>query len=159
MEPDIENMTLNEYLEYEAEKERSFNYPHYHEDIEVKKYYELPPLHPCFQYAQPYTQVGLVSSNESNEVDTDSMIIAEYELYIDTTIEDVEMLRLILTSPHDTYDTPATDLILDELLKELKGELLNITVVDNKQYYNPLKDIEDPERLLAKDPQSYFTEI
>ncbi|GJY79964.1 hypothetical protein Tco_0492715 [Tanacetum coccineum] len=102
MEPDIENMTLNEYLKYEAEKERqlrrnvrskriptkyeevdfdyfqrdkssTFSYPYYH---------DLRPLHPCFQSAQPYTEDGLVSSNKSDKVDIDSMTIAEYELYI-----------------------------------------------------------------------------
>ncbi|GKD53618.1 hypothetical protein Tco_1287005 [Tanacetum coccineum] len=71
-------MTLNEYLEYEAEKERRLR----RNDIETKKYYELPPLHPCFQSAQPYTEDGLVSSNESDEVDINSMTIAKYELYI-----------------------------------------------------------------------------
>ncbi|GKE22712.1 hypothetical protein Tco_1434224 [Tanacetum coccineum] len=72
VEPDIENMTLEEYL----------NYPHYYKDIEIKKYYKLPPLHPYFQPPQPYTEAGLVSPNESDEVDIDSMTIAEYELYV-----------------------------------------------------------------------------
>ncbi|GKC88313.1 hypothetical protein Tco_1148962 [Tanacetum coccineum] len=102
-------MTLNEYLEYEAKKERrirrnvrskinltkyegadfnyfnrdksrAFDYLYYHEDIEIKKYYELPILLSCFQPTQPYTELGLVSSSESNEVDIDSMITEEYEL-------------------------------------------------------------------------------
>ncbi|GJR95171.1 hypothetical protein Tco_0267345 [Tanacetum coccineum] len=75
MEPDIKNMTLNEYLEYEAEmerrlrkidrskrnptiyeevdfnsfhrdKSRAFDYSYYHEDIKINKYHGLPPLHP-----------------------------------------------------------------------------------------------------------------
>ncbi|GKA53935.1 hypothetical protein Tco_0752884 [Tanacetum coccineum] len=86
MKPEFENMTLNEYLEYEAAKERrlrTFNYPYYHEDIEIDKYHGFPPLHPCFQSAQPYTEDGLLSSYESDEMDIDSMTIAEYELYID----------------------------------------------------------------------------
>ncbi|GJX71932.1 RNA-directed DNA polymerase, eukaryota, reverse transcriptase zinc-binding domain protein [Tanacetum coccineum] len=98
----IEKRTLNEYLDYKAEMERrlrrnvrskinptkharadfnsfhrnqsrAFDYPGYHEDIEIEKYYELPPLLPCFQPAQPYNEVGLVSSSESDEVDIDSM--------------------------------------------------------------------------------------
>ncbi|GJT12031.1 hypothetical protein Tco_0859073 [Tanacetum coccineum] len=79
MEPDIENMTLNEYLEYEKEKERRLR-----RNVRSKrnKYHGLPPLHPCFQSAQPYTEDGSVSSDKSNEVDIDSMTIAEYELYI-----------------------------------------------------------------------------
>ncbi|GJT58521.1 hypothetical protein Tco_1002054 [Tanacetum coccineum] len=82
IEPDIENMTLNEYSEYKAEMESTFNYQYYHEDIKIDKYHGLPPLHHCFQSAQPYTEDGLVSSNESDEVNIDSMTIAEYELYI-----------------------------------------------------------------------------
>ncbi|GJS62207.1 hypothetical protein Tco_0656991 [Tanacetum coccineum] len=78
MEPDIENMTLNEYLEYEAEKERRLR----RNDVEIDKYHDLPPLHPCFQSTQLYTEDGLVSYNESDEVDIDSMTIEEYELYI-----------------------------------------------------------------------------
>ncbi|GJU88449.1 reverse transcriptase domain-containing protein, partial [Tanacetum coccineum] len=75
MEPNIENMTLNEYLEYEAEKERrlwdnlrskssptryeradfnsshrdesiSLDFPHYYEDTFIDKYYALPSLLP-----------------------------------------------------------------------------------------------------------------
>ncbi|GJY63331.1 hypothetical protein Tco_0464791 [Tanacetum coccineum] len=86
------------YLEYEAEKERqlkrnvqskrspikyegadlnsfhwdksrTFNYSYYHEDVEIDKYHDLPPLHPCFQSTQLYTEDGLVSYNESDKVD------------------------------------------------------------------------------------------
>ncbi|GJV54126.1 hypothetical protein Tco_1449867, partial [Tanacetum coccineum] len=75
IESDIENMTLNEYLEYKAkmerrlrrnvlsninptkyegadfnsfhrDKSRAFDYLYYHEDIVIEKYYELPPLLP-----------------------------------------------------------------------------------------------------------------
>ncbi|GJT18315.1 hypothetical protein Tco_0877021 [Tanacetum coccineum] len=89
MEPDIENITLDEYLEYKAKKERQlrrnvrskrstikyervdfdsfyrdksrdFDYPHCHEEVEIK----------------------------SDEVDINSMTIAEYELYI-ANFEDV----------------------------------------------------------------------
>ncbi|GJR98622.1 hypothetical protein Tco_0270796 [Tanacetum coccineum] len=110
MEPDIENMTLNEYLEYEAKKERrsrknvrskrsptkyegadfdsfhrdrnkAFDNPNYHKNFKINKYYELPPLYPCFQPAQSYTEARLVSSNKGDEVDIDSMTISEYELY------------------------------------------------------------------------------
>ncbi|GJT74928.1 hypothetical protein Tco_1041653 [Tanacetum coccineum] len=104
-------MTLNKYLEYEAKKERrlrksarskrnptiyeeadfnsfhqnknrAFDYPYYHEDIEIKKYHTSHPLHPCLESALPYSEGGLMSSNTSDEVDIDSMTIAEYESYI-----------------------------------------------------------------------------
>ncbi|GKA54874.1 hypothetical protein Tco_0753823 [Tanacetum coccineum] len=48
---------------------------------------------------------------------------------------------------------------LDELLKEFRDEILIVTMVDDEADFNPTKDIEELERLLAKDPQSYFTEI
>ncbi|GKC77750.1 hypothetical protein Tco_1128524, partial [Tanacetum coccineum] len=53
----------------------------------------------------------------------------------------------------------ATNPILDELLKEFRDELLDTTVVDEEADCNPIRDIEELERLLAKDPQSSFTEI
>ncbi|GJS23545.1 hypothetical protein Tco_0452177 [Tanacetum coccineum] len=64
MEPDIENMTLNEYLEYEAEKERRLR-----RDVRSKR-------------NQCYTEDGLVFSNNSDEEDINSMTIVEYELYV-----------------------------------------------------------------------------
>ncbi|GJZ84405.1 hypothetical protein Tco_0649744 [Tanacetum coccineum] len=111
MDPDIENMTLNEYLEYEAEKERrlwdnvrskssptryeranfnsshrdkslSLDFPHYYEDAFIDKYYALPPLIPCFQPSQPPNERGYESPNTNNEVNIASMTIAEYNLYI-----------------------------------------------------------------------------
>ncbi|GJU41316.1 hypothetical protein Tco_1194273 [Tanacetum coccineum] len=153
VEPDIENMTLEEYLN------RTFDYPYYYEDIVINNYYELHPLHLCFQPPQPSTKVGFVSPNESDEVDTNSMTIAKYELYMARQIEDVERLRQILTPPNDAYDAPATNLILDELLKEFGDELLDTIVLDEKENYNLTSDIEELERLLAKDPQPYFTKI
>ncbi|GKC10049.1 hypothetical protein Tco_1001659 [Tanacetum coccineum] len=51
-------------------------------DPKRDKYFELPPLHPCFQPPQPYSKASLVSPNESDEVDIDSMTIVEYELYM-----------------------------------------------------------------------------
>ncbi|GJX63449.1 hypothetical protein Tco_0296349 [Tanacetum coccineum] len=68
----------------------------------------------------------------------------------DITIEDVERLRHILTPPDDTYDAPATDTILDELLEEFGDELLDITVVDKEACCTPNKDMRELERLLAK---------
>ncbi|GJW81966.1 hypothetical protein Tco_0145941 [Tanacetum coccineum] len=90
MKPDIENMTLSEYLEYEAKKERrlrrdvrsrssptryegvdfnsshrdksvTLDFPYYYEDIKINKYYALPPLLPCFQPSQPYTKFSYKS--------------------------------------------------------------------------------------------------
>ncbi|GJW21712.1 hypothetical protein Tco_0032334, partial [Tanacetum coccineum] len=102
MEPDIENMTISEYLEYEAVKERrlwddvrsrrsptnyyvadvdsfhrnkskTFIYPYSH---------NLTPPHPCFLPVQPYPKNYFVSTNGSNNVDIKNMTIAEYNLYV-----------------------------------------------------------------------------
>nr|GEW21078.1 hypothetical protein [Tanacetum cinerariifolium] len=63
------------------------------------------------------------------------------------------------TPPNDDYVTPATKSILDELLEEFSAEILNVTMVDEEADFNPTKDIEELERLLAKDPLSHFTKI
>ncbi|GJZ29790.1 hypothetical protein Tco_0574437 [Tanacetum coccineum] len=79
MEPDIENMTLNEYLEYEAEKERRLRrdfYPNYH------GFASSTNTHPLFQSNNVTTEDGLVFSNNSDEEDINSMTIVEYELYV-----------------------------------------------------------------------------
>ncbi|GJR75704.1 hypothetical protein Tco_0088069 [Tanacetum coccineum] len=111
MEIDIENMALDEYREYEAEKERRFwdnarfknsptrykgaefnsshhdksvtlDFPHNYEDVLLDKYYALPPLLPCFQPSLPHNERGYESPSTSNKVDIDSMTIEEYNLYI-----------------------------------------------------------------------------
>ncbi|GJT00556.1 hypothetical protein Tco_0821725 [Tanacetum coccineum] len=94
IEPDIENMTLNKYLEYEAETERRlwrnvrskssptryeraeinsshrdksvpFDFLYYYEDAFVDKYYALPPLIPCFPPSQPHNERGYEIPNTS----------------------------------------------------------------------------------------------
>ncbi|GKD50040.1 hypothetical protein Tco_1279016 [Tanacetum coccineum] len=254
-------MTLNEYLEYEAEKERrlrrnirskrsppkykwadfdsfhrdksrTFNYPYYHEDIEIDKYHGLPPLHPCFQSAQPYTEDGLVSSNESDEMDINSMTIAEYELYITKedkelsfeevfddffkmgaknlrgmkqeeaevedcdegnmdniwgiTVKDVERIRQLLTPTIHTLPEPdpvvqpyvplipfpdevkvvreeepdnnidSIYIHVPDVTDDLRDEILYIIVVDEEAEFNPTMDIEELERLIAIDHESFF---
>ncbi|GKC74458.1 hypothetical protein Tco_1120341, partial [Tanacetum coccineum] len=251
--PDIENMTMNEYLEYEATKERqlwddvrsrrrsptnydeayvdsfhrnkskTFSYPYSH---------NLTPPHPYFLPVQPYPTNYLVSTNESNDVDIENMTVVEYNLYVakqslgmnplraenmkqmgqdivqdniweqdddleedqeddgndrdtfdiwDITVEDVERIRqfftpnvpdvienviqplipktLHTTPPNEDYVAPATKSILDDLLEEFGDDILNVTMVDEGAKCNPAKDLEELERLLAKEPQSNFTEI
>ncbi|GKD71848.1 hypothetical protein Tco_1325938, partial [Tanacetum coccineum] len=138
MEPDIENMTMNEYWEYEVVKERqlwdnvrsrrsptnydeadfdsfhrnkssTFKYPYSH---------NLPPPHPCSLPIQPYPKNYLVSTNVSNDVDIE-------------------------------YD----------LLEDFGDEILNVIMVDEGAECSPSKDLEELERLLTKDPQSHYTKI
>ncbi|GKE61733.1 hypothetical protein Tco_1512100 [Tanacetum coccineum] len=61
------------------------------------------------------------------------------------------------TPPNDDYVAPATKSILDELLEEFGDETLNVTMVDEEADFNPTKDLEELERLLAKEPQPNFT--
>ncbi|GJT98103.1 integrase, catalytic region, zinc finger, CCHC-type containing protein [Tanacetum coccineum] len=63
------------------------------------------------------------------------------------------------TPPNDDYVAPTTKSILDELLEELRDEILNITMVDDEADFNPTKDLEELERLLAKEPQTNFMKI
>ncbi|GJU94871.1 hypothetical protein Tco_1319627, partial [Tanacetum coccineum] len=63
------------------------------------------------------------------------------------------------TPPNDDYVALASKSILDKLLEEFRDEILNVTMVDDEAEFNPTKDLEELERLLAKEPQSNFTEI
>ncbi|GJX67669.1 hypothetical protein Tco_0303396 [Tanacetum coccineum] len=56
-------------------------------------------------------------------------------------------------------DAPATKSILDDLLEEFGDKILNVTMVNEGAECSPTKDLDKLERLLAKDPQSHYTEI
>ncbi|GJY27486.1 retrotransposon protein, putative, ty1-copia subclass [Tanacetum coccineum] len=199
METDIENMTLNEYLEYEAVKKSDYGIMF---DPKTKK----NPLNdhsysftPQFFAQPPDTSNTLVDKKDSDfdeilddffkdvdlekeeaEVDDDDDDKDTYDIW-DIAVKDVERIRQFLTPnvpdemdeviqplipqpihstpPNDDYVAPTTKLILDELLEEFRDEIVNVTMVDKKDDSNPTKDIEELERLLAKDPQSHFIEI
>nr|GEV12449.1 hypothetical protein [Tanacetum cinerariifolium] len=143
MTPDIENMTLTEYFEYEAKKER-----------------------------RPWRNVGSKSSptsdsekEEAQEEDGDDRDI--YDIW-DITVEDIECIRQFLTPnvpgvmddvtqplipktihtipPDEDYVAPATKSILDGLLEEFKDEILNVTMVEEEGKVNQTKDIKELEK-------------
>ncbi|GKB93162.1 hypothetical protein Tco_0979299, partial [Tanacetum coccineum] len=89
MKPDIENMTLNEHLEYETEKERRL-------------------------------------------------------------WDNVHSRR----SPTN-YDEAGVDSFHQNKNEILEDKILNVAMVDEEA--DPIRDLEEPERLLVEDP--YFTEI
>ncbi|GJU46400.1 hypothetical protein Tco_1294895 [Tanacetum coccineum] len=146
MEPDTENMMMNEYLEYEATKERQL-----WDDVQSRR-------------------------KEDQEEDGDDR--DTFDMW-DITVEDVERIRKFFnipneideivqplipepihtTPPNDDYVAPATKSILDELLEEFSDEILNATMVDEEADFNPTNDLEELERLIAKEPQSNFTKI
>ncbi|GJV01797.1 putative reverse transcriptase domain-containing protein [Tanacetum coccineum] len=124
MEPDIENMTISKYLEYEAAKERRL----WDDDLTVE---DVEWIRQLF-----------------NVLDE-----------IDEIVQPLIPEPIHTTPPNDDYVAPATKSILDELLEEFRDEILNITMVDEEVNFNPTKDLEELERLLAKEPQSNFMEI
>ncbi|GKB84288.1 hypothetical protein Tco_0956560, partial [Tanacetum coccineum] len=103
MEPDFENMTINEYLEYEAKMGRQFLTPN----------------------------------------DPDVM---------DSVIQPLIPKTIHTTPPDKDYVATATKSTLDDLLEEFENKILNVTMVDEGAECNPTKDIEELDRLLAKDP-------
>ncbi|GJT59178.1 hypothetical protein Tco_1002711 [Tanacetum coccineum] len=102
MEPDIKNMTMSEYLKYEAAKERklwddvrSRRNPTNYNEADVDSFYRnksktfsypyshnLTPPRTCFLPVQPYPKNYLESTNESNDADIENMTISEYNLYV-----------------------------------------------------------------------------
>ncbi|GJT68834.1 hypothetical protein Tco_1020314 [Tanacetum coccineum] len=96
MEPDISNMTLNEYLMYQGrhkdlersctslksvapKRNRILVYPDF--DEEDKEYCNLPPLLPCFQTTRPYATFNSVYHNSHSEVNIDNMTLEVYVRY------------------------------------------------------------------------------
>ncbi|GJS87748.1 hypothetical protein Tco_0770384 [Tanacetum coccineum] len=177
MELDIKNMTLYEYLKYEAEKERQL-----WRNVQSKR------------SPTKYEEAILTLFTRIREAKVDDCDEGNMDDIWDIMVEDVERLRQLLTptvhillkpdhvvqpymplipfpnkvnvvrekEPDNdvvNYVAPATKSILDELLEEFGDEILNVTVVDEEEECNPAKDIEELERLLANDPQTYFMEI
>ncbi|GJS71525.1 ribonuclease H-like domain-containing protein [Tanacetum coccineum] len=131
---DIENVTLNEYLEYEVGKERRFYGGMFDpkEDIEIEKYHGLPPLHPCFQYAQLYTKDGLVSSNESDKVDNCWEIDCKRLNTGSITVKSVVIVS-----------SGSTKLILansNSYLRDILGDILGKDSDDEESYHENASD-------------------
>ncbi|GKD74483.1 hypothetical protein Tco_1332765, partial [Tanacetum coccineum] len=192
MEPDIENITINEYLEYEAVKERqlwddvrSKRSPINYNEADVDSFHRNKSK--TFSYPTRAENMkrmghGIVQDsiweqdNDSGEDQEDDGDI--FDMW-DITVKDVERIRKFFnvpneidkivqplipepihtTPPNDDYVASATKLILDKLLEEFRDEILNVTMVEDEANFNPTKDLEELERLLAKEPQSNFTEI
>ncbi|GJY30501.1 hypothetical protein Tco_0413996 [Tanacetum coccineum] len=159
MEPNIENMTLNEYLKYEAEKERRLRRNVFgdlfkmeaenliemkQEEAKVEDVHTLLEPDPVVQSCVPL----LPSPDEVKVPDVMDGVIQP------------SIPQVIHTTPPDKdYVTPDTKSILDELLEEFRDEILNVTMVDEEANFNPTRDIEELERLIATDNESSFIEI
>ncbi|GKD36187.1 hypothetical protein Tco_1251696 [Tanacetum coccineum] len=107
--------------------------------------------------------IGIREDRDEDDDDGDT-----FDMW-DITVEDVEWIRKFFnvpdeideivqplipepihtTAPNDDYVAPATKSISDELLEEFRNESLNVTMVDEEADFNPTKDLEELERLLA----------
>ncbi|GJS64129.1 hypothetical protein Tco_0678693 [Tanacetum coccineum] len=72
---------------------------------------------------------------------------------MDNIIQPLVPKTLHTTPPDENYVAPATKSILDDLLEEFRDEILNVAMVDEGAECSPTKDLEELERLFAKDPQ------
>ncbi|GJX76386.1 retrovirus-related pol polyprotein from transposon TNT 1-94 [Tanacetum coccineum] len=170
MEPNIENMMICEYLEYEAAKGRRL-----WDDVRSRRsptHYETARVI-LFTILILITYLLYLGRLEEEMICGDAFDIWEI------TVKDVERIRKLFnvpdeideivqplipdaihtTPPNDDYVAPATKSMLDEVLEELRDDILNVTMVDEEADFNPTKDLEELERLLAMRPQSNFTKI
>ncbi|GJY60670.1 hypothetical protein Tco_0461327 [Tanacetum coccineum] len=161
MEPDIDNMMMSKYLEYEAAKERRL-----WDDVRSR----ISPTH--------YDKADFSSSrqNKSNtfyypirdenlkrmeqDIDQDSICEQDDDLEEDREEDgdDRDIFDMWDITVED-YVAPATKSILDDLLEEFRDEILNVTMVDEGADCSLTKDLEELKILLAKDPQSHYTKI
>nr|GEY67335.1 hypothetical protein [Tanacetum cinerariifolium]GEZ65514.1 hypothetical protein [Tanacetum cinerariifolium] len=111
MEPDINNMTLNEYLMYERHRDLARSYTfrksvapvrnriivYSDSDEEVEEYCSLPPLLSCFQTPQPCATFNFVHHNNHSEIDIDNITLEEYARYelalLDEILDDLFKIR------------------------------------------------------------------
>ncbi|GKA13805.1 hypothetical protein Tco_0693451 [Tanacetum coccineum] len=188
MEPDIENMMISEYLEYEVAKERrlwdnfrSRRSPTNYNEADVDSFHQnkTGPKN-MKRMGHDIVPDSIWEQDDDSEEDQeeDGDDGDTFDMW-DITVKDVERIKkffnvpdeideivqpLILEPVHTTppnvdYVAPAIKSILDELLEEFGNEILNVTMVDDEADFNPTKDLDKLERLLAKEPQSNFTEI
>ncbi|GKB08001.1 hypothetical protein Tco_0836285, partial [Tanacetum coccineum] len=188
MEPDIENMTMNENLEYEAAKERQLwddvqskrSLTDY-DEADVDSFHRNKRDENLKRMGQDIGQDSTWEHDEDSKEDHDVDDDRDTFDMRDFTVEDVEGIRQFFTHnvpnvienveqplipktqhttpPNEDYVAPATKSILDDLLEEFREEILNVTMVDEGADFNPNKDIEELEKLLANDPKPHYMEI
>ncbi|GKA66856.1 hypothetical protein Tco_0766664, partial [Tanacetum coccineum] len=138
MEKDIEEMTIFEYIEYEAEMKRqswknarsyfptiyentninSFNhdksrvlgYAHHSDDSKINAYYDLSPLLPCFKPVQPHTE----DRYEPLKEDTDYISKNESETGEQRMINDTDSDKPFTPKPQTKDGELSSDKDLDE---------------------------------------------
>ncbi|GKB43880.1 hypothetical protein Tco_0888822 [Tanacetum coccineum] len=180
MEPDIENMKMSEYLEYEAAKERrlwddvrSRRSPTHYDEADLSSSYWNKGntfYYPSSHDIPPPPEDQKEDGDDRDTFDMWDIMIKEVERIrqfltpnVPEVIEDVIQplipKTLHHTPPNEDYVAPTTKSILDEIFKEFGDEILNITMVEEGPDFNPNKDIEELEKLLANDPKPHYMEI
>ncbi|GJR20228.1 galactan beta-1,4-galactosyltransferase GALS3-like protein [Tanacetum coccineum] len=154
MEPDFENMTISKYLEYEAAKERrlwddvrSRRSPTNYNEAHVDSFHQNKRAENIKRMGHDIVQDSIWEQDDDSDEDQE---------------EDVQPVipePIHTTPPDDDYVAPATQSILDKLLEKFGDEILNVAMIEEEADFNPTKDLEELERLLAMRPQSNFTEI
>nr|GEU51642.1 hypothetical protein [Tanacetum cinerariifolium] len=102
-------------------------------------------------------EVKVVKNKEPNNgVDSISIKVPHV---MDDVIQPSIPQTIHTTPPNKYYVALTTKSILNEVLEEFKDEILNVTMVDEEADFNPTMDIEELERLIVIDNESYFTKI
>nr|GEU40337.1 hypothetical protein [Tanacetum cinerariifolium] len=122
MEPDIESMTLNEYLEYEAEKERQLW------DNFRSKSSPTRRLRWKKMMMGILMIFGILRSRTLNELGKFCMPNVPDEM--DKVIQPLIPQPIHTTPPNDDYVASATNSILDELSHPAKAETRGVTRMD-----------------------------
>ncbi|GKE14959.1 hypothetical protein Tco_1422536 [Tanacetum coccineum] len=170
---DIECMTIAEYNIYVAKQSLRKNPLNNHSYGFTPQFFAQPP-HTTNIPDSIGERDGDLEEDQEEDVD-DGDIFYMWNI----TVKDVERIRQFLTPnvldvmddiiqplipktihttpPDEDYVAPTTKSILDDLFEEFRYEILNVTMVDEGVECSHTKDLEELERLLAKDPQSYYT--
>ncbi|GJY22272.1 hypothetical protein Tco_0394838 [Tanacetum coccineum] len=141
MEPDIENMMLNKYLdkcEHDVDLEKEEGQVKDDDDGDTYNIWDIT-----------VEDVKLIRQFLTPNVPDE----------MDKVIQPLISQPIHTTPPNDDYVAPATKSILDELLEEFGDEILNVIMINKEADFNPTKDIKELERLFSEDPQSHFTKI
>nr|GEX32444.1 reverse transcriptase domain-containing protein [Tanacetum cinerariifolium] len=170
--PDIENMTMSEYLEYEAAKERklwddvrSRRSPTHYEEADFssshrnknKKDSDFDKiLDDLFRnradnlkrMGQDIVQDSIYKQDVHLEKDRQFLTPNVHDV-MDNIIQPLIPKTIHTPPPDEDYVAPANKSILDDLLEEFRDKILNVTMVDKGVECSPTKDLEELERLLA----------
>ncbi|GKB27240.1 hypothetical protein Tco_0866641 [Tanacetum coccineum] len=173
MEPDISNMTLNEYLMYQGRhrdlersctssksvapvRNRILVYPD--SDEEDEEYCSLPPLLPCFQTPQPCATFNSVHHNSHSEVDIDNMTLEKYARY-ELAIIGAENIRKIEHEVPNSVCEQVEENIDVNTARELEDVQVEDVEMDEDDDIDHSNTEETLQWSLAEDPFLVFLKL